>query len=177
MSWSVTSGRLTEKLWQWQFHLSPPLLGVHLRILQRRSILVTRHGNSKSILLVLAQLFSGIFSRKNTGLIIVSMSQAYRSCRSGSSLRMTSNEDTSYSASSHVNLRICIISVDPTAFTSSVKAFTCLLTSLRKQFALGRFLVILSGRSRALLETLERKFDRIVTHMRISLNKGSCVPS
>src|SRR5258707_12037505 len=114
---------------------------------------------------------------KNIGLITVSTSQAFASYRGGSSLWTNSNKDTSYSATSHVNLRNCIINIVPTAFISSSRASICLHILLRKQFILVHFRVIPSGQSRRLLETLERKFARIVIRMRILLNKGFCVPS
>src|SRR6266567_2788199 len=105
------------------------------------------------------------------------MSQAFGSYRSGLSLQMNSNEDIDCSASLHMNLRIYIISIVPTAFTLSNRAFICLLTLLRKQSALDHSHVILSGQLRWLLGILETKFARIVTHMRILLNEGFYVLS
>ncbi len=145
MSWLAISGRLMEKQWHWRLHSSPPPLGMHLEIWQRRSILAIRLGNSRYILSALVQLFSNIFLHKNIGLITVSTSQAFASYRGGSSLQMNSNKDTSYSATSHMNLRNCIINVAPTAFISSGRASICLHISLQKQFVLVHFHVIPSG--------------------------------
>src|SRR5260370_1522966 len=137
-----------EKQWHWQLRSSPPPLGIHLEIWQRRSILAIRLGNSRYILSALVQLFSDIFSHKNIGLITVSTSQAFASYRGGSSLWTNSNKDPSYSATSHVHLRNCIINIVPTAFISSSRASICLHISLRKQFILVHFCVIPSGRLR-----------------------------
>src|SRR5258708_33670539 len=177
MSWLAISGRLMEKQWHWRLRSSPPPLGIHLEILQRRSLLAIRLGNSRYILSALVQLFSDIFSHKNIGLITVSTSQAFASYRGGSSLWTNSNKDTSYSATSHVNLRNCIINILPTAFISSSRASICLHILHRKEFISVDFRLIPSGQSRRLLVTLERKFARIVICMRILLNEGFCMPS
>jgi len=73
--------------WHWQLHSSPHPLGTHLEILQRRLTLVTRHGNSKSILLVSVLPFSDTSFQKNIGSITINMSQVFASCSNGWSLQ------------------------------------------------------------------------------------------
>jgi hypothetical protein len=177
VSWLATPGRLTERLWLWQLHLSPCPLGVCLGTLQRKSILVTSPGNSSFILSALVQPFSDISSHKNTGITTVSMSLVFASCRSGSSLQMISNEDIDCSASLHANSSSYIINVMLTASTSSDRAFTCSLILHPKRPMLGHFPVILSGRLRRLSEILKMRFARIETHMQTLLNEGFCVPN
>ena len=133
--------------------------------------------NSRYILSVSVQLFSDIFLHKNIGLITASMSQVFTSYRGGSFCQMISNKDTSYSASSHTNLRNCIINVVPTTYTLSGRASICLRILLWKQFILAHFRVIPSEQVRPLLEILEKRFIRIMTHMQILLNEGFCMPS
>ncbi len=105
------------------------------------------------------------------------MSWVFASYRSGLSLQTNSNEDTDCSVSLHANLRIYTISIVPTAFTLSSRAFIYLPILLWKQSMLDCFHVILSGQLRQLLAILEMKFARIMTHMQILLNKGFYVPS
>ena len=68
-----------------------------------------------------------------------------------------------------------IINATLTAFTSSGRAFTSSHTLHQKWSDLVCFHVMLNGRSRQWLETLETKSARIVTQMQMLLSVGFCV--